>query len=490
MKKIAIIGSGVAGLASGVRLALKGYKVHIFEQNKYPGGKLSSFKLKGYRFDAGPSLFTMPHFISELFELAGENTSDHFHFKKKDVSCKYFWQDGKTFTAFGNQEKFLDEVELRFNEPRERVMRYLKKAKKKYDLTGTLFLEKSLHKIRTFFTASTIKAILQLHVFEIQKSLHQVNSSAFSSPYLIQLFDRYATYNGSDPYQTPGIMSLIQHFENSYGTFIPTKGMVSITEALVALAKRLGVKFHFGSLVNQIVLNKKSVKGIMVSDDFFESDYVISNMDVFYTYKKLIPKSKPPLKVLNQERSSSAIIFYWGIKHSFKQLDLHNIFFSKNYSKEFESIFKNKTICTDPTIYVNITSKDVYNDAPEGCENWFVMVNTPSNHGQDWNKLVKNLREIVINNLSEKLGISLEDKIECEEILTPPTIESKTQSHMGALYGSSSNKKIAAFLRHPNFSNKIKNLYFCGGSVHPGGGIPLCLLSAKIVSEIIPDNTK
>ena len=130
MKKIAIIGSGVAGLASGVRLALKGYKVHIFEQNKYPGGKLSSFKLKGYRFDAGPSLFTMPHFISELFELAGENTSDHFHFKKKDVSCKYFWQDGKTFTAFGNQEKFLDEVEFKFHEPREKVIRYLKKAKK------------------------------------------------------------------------------------------------------------------------------------------------------------------------------------------------------------------------------------------------------------------------------------------------------------------------------------------------------------------------
>ena len=210
-------------------------------------------------------------------------------------------------------------------------------------------------------------------------------------------------------------------------------------------------------------------------------------MDVFYTYKKLIPKSKPPLKILKQERSSSAIIFYWGVKHSFNQLDLHNIFFSKNYAKEFESIFKNKTVYEDPTIYVNITTKDVLNDAPKGCENWFVMVNTPANHGQDWDKLVKKLRHIVINNLSDKLGISLKDKIECEEILTPITIEKKTQSYMGALYGSSSNNKMAAFLRHPNFSNKIKNLYFCGGSVHPGGGIPLCLLSAKIVSEIIPD---
>ena len=171
-------------------------------------------------------------------------------------------------------------------------------------------------------------------------------------------------------------------------------------------------------------------------------------------------------------------------------LDLHNIFFSSDYKKEFESIFEKKELYNDPTVYLNITSKDVLNDAPKGCENWFVMINTPSNHGQDWDKLVKNLRSIVINKLSEKLGTSLKDKIECEEILTPITIENKTQSYMGALYGSSSNNKIAAFLRHPNFSNKIKNLYFCGGSVHPGGGIPLCLLSAKIVSEIIPDIKK
>ena len=165
---------------------------------------------------------------------------------------------------------------------------------------------------------------------------------------------------------------------------------------------------------------------------------------------------------------------------------MHNIFFSKDYNREFKAIFQEHEVCDEPTIYINITSKDVPNDAPKGCENWFVMINTPAHHGQNWDQIVSQLRGVVINKLSHQLGVDLENLIECEEVLTPPLIESKTQSYMGALYGASSNDVFAAFLRHPNFSSQIKNLYFCGGSVHPGGGIPLCLLSAKIVSDLIP----
>ena len=219
---------------------------------------------------------------------------------------------------------------------------------------------------------------------------------------------------------------------------------------------------------------------------FYNADIVVSNMDIYPTYTKLLTSQKQPKKQLSQERSSAAVIFYWGIKHSFEALELHNIFFSEDYKKEFDAIFNFQTVSEDPTIYVNITSKDVPGDAPEGCENWFVMINTPADKGQDWEVLVSNLRKFIISKLSKELEIDLKPLIVCETILTPPLIESKTQSHQGALYGSSSNNSMAAFLRHPNFSNRLKNLYFCGGSVHPGGGIPLCLLSAKIVDELIP----
>ena len=486
MKKVIVIGSGIAGLAVSIRLALKGYNVQVFEQNSYPGGKLSSFSIKDYRFDAGPSLFTMPHLVTELFKLAGEDVKNYFEFSKKEIACNYFWQDGTSFTAYGERKKFLKEVEKIFDEPQYNVDQYLKKAKKKYDLTSSLFLEQSLHKLKTFISLDTLKALFQLKTFELQKSLHQANTQSFSSKHLIQLFDRYATYNGSDPYQTSGIMTLIQHLESAYGTFVPKKGMVSITESLFGLAKRLGVKFSFETGVKEIKVKLGVVSGIKTNSDSFSSDYVISNMDVFHTYKKLLPNEIPPINRLKQERSSSAVIFYWGIKQSFPDLDLHNIFFSKNYKKEFQAIFKDKTVSEDPTIYINITSKEVVGDAPKGCENWFIMINTPADHGQDWTQIVNRLRSHIITNISKRLSVDLKNLIVCEEVLTPPDIESKTQSYMGALYGASSNDTMAAFLRHPNFSNRIKNLYFCGGSVHPGGGIPLCLLSAKIVDELIP----
>ena len=188
---------------------------------------------------------------------------------------------------------------------------------------------------------------------------------------------------------------------------------------------------------------------------------------------------------MNQERSSSAIIFYWGIRHLFPELDLHNIFFTQDYKQEFECLFEKKSVYNDPTIYINITSKEESSDAPKDSENWFVMVNAPGDFGQDWDKIIQETRKNIISKLSRILNTDIESLIEVEDILTPPLIERKTSSYRGSLYGTASNSKFAAFLRHPNFSNRIENLFYCGGSVHPGGGIPLCLLSAKITADLI-----
>jgi phytoene desaturase len=322
---------------------------------------------------------------------------------------------------------------------------------------------------------------------EIGKSLHQVNKKQLKEPHLVQFYDRFATYNGSNPYQTPGIMTLVQHLEEHYGTFVPKKGMESITTSLYALAKRQGVHFRFNEKVEEIVVQDQNAIGVRTGSGFYASDRVCSNMDVYPTYKYLLPQVIPPTKTLEQERSSSAVILYLGISRTFEELDLHNIFFSKDYKEEFKAIFEDQTVCDDPTVYVNITAKDVVDDAPLGCENWFVMINTPADTGQDWGKTREAVRARFIKKINRILGVSLEDYIVEEDFLTPPLIQQKTQSHQGALYGSSSNDRMAAFLRHPNFSQQIKNLYFCGGSVHPGGGIPLCLLSAQIVADQIPE---
>ncbi|MDX1628021.1 MAG: 1-hydroxycarotenoid 3,4-desaturase CrtD [Fulvivirga sp.] len=485
MQKAVVIGAGIAGLASAIRLRKKGYKVKVFEANDFAGGKMGEINQEGYRFDTGPSLFTMPHLVDELFDLHNVNPRDYFNYKKKDIICNYFWSNGKRFTAPADTDEFIKKASENFQVSEDKVRRYLNSNQEKYDLTANIFLKKSLHKVSTYLSLTTLKSLLQVGKLHVNNTLNEVNQRYFDDPHLVQLFNRYATYNGSSPYATPGIMSMIPHLEMHFGTYYPDGGMYAIAKSLYRLAREVGVEFSFNTPVEKIICNGDNVDGVQTSKGEVHANVVVSNMDIFATYHKLLPQAKKPKQALNQERSSSAIIFYWGINKPFRELDLHNILFSDNYQSEFEAIFKNKTLQDDPTVYINITSKEEESDAPPGCENWFVMINAPGNFDQNWQQLIDQARQLVIKKVNSTLHTQIENHIVTECILDPIQIEIKTSSHRGSLYGTSSNSKFAAFLRHPNFSSEFKNLYFCGGSVHPGGGIPLCLLSSKICVDQI-----
>jgi len=490
MPKALVIGAGIGGIASALRLRKKGYNVTVVESNDYAGGKLHAIDLNGYRFDLGPSLFTMPHFIDELFELFNKTPTDYFNYHRKQTICNYFWEDGHTFSANANLDTFVTEASYSFNEPSENIKKYLDLNKKKYDLTASLFLEKSLHKASTYLSKQTITSILHIASLDIDNNLNKTNESHFKNSKLIQLFNRYATYNGSSPYKTPGIMSMIPHLEMHYGTFFPKGGMHQISQSLYQLALDEGIVFNFNENIEKIHVKNKKATGATSSTSEYAADVVVTNMDVYPTYKKLLQDHPEPKKTLAQERSSSALIFYWGIDREFPNLDLHNILFSDSYTEEFAHIFDKKTLYQDPTVYINITSKESSTDAPMGHENWFVMINAPGNYGQDWEALKHKARTDIIAKVNRVIKTDIEKHITAEHILDPAGIENATSSYRGALYGAASNNKFAAFLRHPNFSRQIKNLYFCGGSVHPGGGIPLCLLSAKIVEDLVPNIKK
>ncbi len=487
--KIGIIGAGIAGLATASRLAIRGHKVSVFERNAFAGGKLSEFEINGYRFDFGPSLFTMPMYVDELFEVAGENPRDFFNYERMNIVCNYFWDDTTRLHAFADIEQFAKEVEEKLNVPANVIQKTLAKSAEKYALTGKTFLEYSLHKANTWLTKDVAKALIQLPKLDIFKSMNEVNERDLKHPKLVQFFNRYATYNGSNPYKASGIMSIIPHFEHGVGAFLPKGGMYDISKSIYNLAVRKGVTFHFNQNVATILTENQQVKGLIANEQAHYFDAIVSNADIFYTYRHLLPQEAAPERILKQPKSTSALIFYWGIKREFPELDLHNIFFSNDYKKEFEQLEKGE-VGNDPTIYVNITSKYVKGEAPEGAENWFVMINVPHNDGQDWDEIVARTRANTLRKLSHNLGVNVETLIEVETTLDPRTIDSKTASHLGALYGNSSNTQMAAFLRHPNFSSRIKNLYCCGGSVHPGGGIPLCLLSAKIVDGLIGESER
>jgi phytoene desaturase len=482
MKKAIIIGSGIAGIASAIRLQNKGYHVTVLEKNNYPGGKLSEINLNDFRFDAGPSLFTLPNLVNELFELSNKKPSDYFEFEKCEVTCNYFFEDGTLLIFYADKEKRDKEIAEKLKIDPKLTNEYLKNASFKYDSTKETFLEKSLHKSTTYFSKNILKTIKAIPKLDLFKTLNTLNEQKLNHTKLVQIFNRYATYNGSSPYSASGILSLIPHLELNIGSYFPKNGMYSITKSLVKLAEELGVQFIYNSEVSSIEFQKNRISKVISTTGVFETDILINNVDVKMAYQTFLKNIKAPTFVLNQERSSSGIIFYWGINKEFPTLDLHNIFFSTNYEEEFETLFKKKVLYSDPTVYINITSKKNKNDAPAGCENWFVMINVPSIEKQELD--LNQARKNIIEKLNRILNCNIENHIIEESFLTPTIIEQKTASFGGALYGSSSNSRNAAFFRHSNHS-KVKNLFFVGGSVHPGGGIPLCLNSAKIATELI-----
>ena len=484
-RKAIVIGSGVAGMASAIRLAVMGFDVKVYERNASAGGKLALIEKDGYRFDAGPSLFTQPQNIEALFELAGEDMQSYFRYHSVPLSCRYFYESGKTVNAYTDNEALCTELQEKLGEDPTTVKRYLSDAASVYDAIGTIFLNYSLHKPDTWLHRRIPAALKHVRWPYLFSSLHAFNHARFRNSETVQLFDRFATYNGSDPYQTPGMMSLIPHLELNEGTFYPEGGMISITEALYRLAIKKGVTFHFNTPVQRIVHQSGKVQGVMVNDAFESAPVVVSNADVYFTYRNLLQDEAGTRRVLRQQRSCSGMIFYWGMNRSFPELHLHNIFFSKHYREEFKHIFGKGTLYHDPTVYVNITSKMEAMHAPQGGENWFLLINAPSNSGQDWETLRQQLRAQVIEKLSNRLGTDIAAAIAVEEYLDPIRIEANTGAYQGALYGTSSNSRMAAFLRHANFKRTIKGLYLCGGSVHPGGGIPLCFKSAGIVSDLV-----
>ncbi|MDA0728473.1 MAG: phytoene desaturase family protein [Bacteroidetes bacterium] len=487
-RHVVVVGAGVGGLATAVRMAARGHRVTVLESAPTVGGKLAEHLEDGHRFDRGPSLFTMPSLMVELDELVPPHVAGRpapFRFDTMDRSTHYFWEDEVgPLIAWSDNDKFARDVEARWGVPAKQLQSHLRRAKEAFELTRGVFLERSLHERSTYLTRSAWRLLSRVGSLPLVGTLNRYNTKHLGHPKLRQLFNRYATYNGSDPHKAPAMLHVIPHLEHGIGTYLPHGGMRSIPLHLQALARSQGVTFRTDCGAAQILHDGIRVTGVLdVQGATHPADVVVSNVDLHPTYRNLLPDLPAPERILNQERSTSGVIFYWGVRGSHPQLHLHNILFSKDYETEFDSIQHTGSPGQDPTVYINITSKIIPDDAPTGHENWFVLTNVGANPRQWDDAAVAQLRQAVLAKVSRTLGFVPD--IVCEQVLTPQIIESSTGSWMGALYGASSNSAQAAFLRHRNRSTQLRGLYFCGGSVHPGGGIPLCLLGARIVDELV-----
>lgn len=497
-KKIAVIGAGLGGLSAAIRLAHMGHTVHLYEQNSSPGGKAGSLEAGGYRFDTGPSLLTMPSVLKDLFSDVGEDINCCLELKPLDILCKYFFNDKSIIRAYSDTDKFASEIASNTKDSARQVKDYLAYCREIYELTSDLFLFNSFGDISSLINAKGIKALFKLSRIDSFRTMDKANSTFFSDEKTIQIFNRYATYNGSNPFHAPATLNIIQHVEYNMGGYYAPGGIYSITAALADLAEKKGVKIVYNSQVKRITTQGRTVTGIVVNGAIKEYDVVVSNADVYNTYHHLLKDEKSVFarRYEKLEPSSSALVFYWGVKDIHPELETHNILFSNSYKKEFGDIFTNGFVPGDPTVYIYISSRFNPADAPENRENWFVMINTPYNDGQNWKAEANRAKTVILNKINDMLGIDLRNKIEVERIMTPADIENRTGSFKGSIYGISSNSRSSAFFRQRNRSREYKGLYFTGGSAHPGGGIPLVILSGKIAAGLIqryesaPENIK
>ncbi len=485
---VIIIGAGLGGLTAAIRLAKKGFSVTILEKNETVGGKVNSVESNGYKFDTGASLLTMRHVLEELFEFAEKRIEDYLEIISLEPICRYFWTDKTIFDASTDLQKTENEIAKLEPQDTANFRRFLADARRKYEVSEKTFLAHSLNDLPKLLRPKYLKDLIAI---SSMRTLDAHVKSYFRSPKLQQLFNRFATYNGSSPYQTPATFALIPYVEFGLGAWYVKGGMYRIPKALEKLAEEFGVEIKTNCTVEKIVVENKKAVGVQLRNgETLRSDFVVTNADAIETYRTLIDeenrRSFPDKKLEKIEPSCSGFVLLLGVRKKFEILAHHNIFFSDDYKAEFDQIFQDLRPAQNPTIYVCATSRTDNTQSPENCENLFVLVNAPYTSEQtDWQKETKNYRNLIIKKL-EGFGLTdLENSIEFEQTITPADFEKKYLANKGSIYGVSSNGIFSAFLRPPNRAKDIKSLYFVGGATHPGGGIPLVLLSGKFAADLI-----
>ncbi|HET8912014.1 MAG TPA: phytoene desaturase family protein, partial [Ktedonobacteraceae bacterium] len=475
-KQVIVIGAGIGGLSAAVHLAARGYDVRVIERHERVGGKLNRIERQGFTFDTGPSLITMPYVFEALFRLAGRKLEDYLQLVPLDPTCRYVYRDGTVINAWRDRQRMADEFSKLTPHDGAAFSDFLAYAGQIYEAAADPFLYHSLggpfdvmrtfaryilkghpdgeatKNIRTGKRPSILQRWRAVKAALESTTLSQRISSFFEDEHIRQLFERYATYNGSSPYQVGAVYSIIPYVELASGGWYLQGGIYSLAEALCKLATELGVAIQTGSNVQRILVSYGEARGVVLDDgQILRSDVVIANSDVVTTHRELLSPSTVGGRYVRQleklEPSCSGFVVMLGIDRTYPQLEHHNIFFSDDYQREFDDLFVTKQPQQNPTIYVCVTSRSDPSQAPAGHENLFILVNAPYLTSQShWKRDATTYRDLIIDRLVEHPYAGLEDlreHIVCEEILTPENFRQKYGANRGSIYGLSSNQRMA-----------------------------------------------
>jgi phytoene desaturase len=484
-----VIGAGIGGIATAGRLARSGYRVTVLEKNSQPGGRCDQIVQDGHRFDVGPTLFLMPEVFAETYAALGEAMSDHLDLQRIDPTYRVRFDDGLELALTANMNAMQEQLEAIEPGSFSGFLRYMVEGNQHYRMSLERFVGRNFYNLAEYFSPANLPLLFKLKA--LVKHYRNVGNY-FRDPRLKAAFTFQNMYLGLSPYDAPATYSLLQYTELADGVWFPMGGMYRVIESLVQIAERLGVQFVYNAPAAEIVISNNRATGVRLADGrFFAADIVVANADLPYVYRNLLtaPADQAEADKLDRKKyTCSAIMFYWGVDKVYDDLQHHNVFLAGDYKASFDDIFDGYTLPAEPSFYVHAPARTDPAAAPPGQDTLMVLV--PVGHlsddvEQDWTALTNRARRQVLDRLA-KMGITdLAEHIKFETAYTPLEWQELYNLAKGAAFGLSHNFTQVGYLRPRNRHGRYQNLYFSGASTHPGTGLPIVLLSARLTTERI-----
>jgi phytoene desaturase len=482
-----IIGAGVGGIATSVFLAKQGYKVSVYEKNASSGGRCGQILRDGHRFDLGATIFLMPSIYRSVFGSMGLRLEECFDIAPLPTVYSIFYEGGAKLAFTTDRERMQAQLEKIEPGSYSRAQQYIANGYRFFTVSMNQMLGRNYYSLFEFINPAMISRLMQIKPFTKHADYIQ---KFFRHPHLRMAFTFQNIYVGQSPYDAPALFSMLPAAELSEGALFPKGGMYTVVNKLLSLATELGVQFHYNMPVAKIAVNRHKAEKVVFEDSSeTAADIIVANADLPYVYSELLPDKRAARLLEHKKYCCSAIVFHWGVDKVFPQLGHHNVFLTNEYRSGMDAIFKDKGLGKSPNFYVHAPVRTDPAAAPENQDTLSVIIpagHVDDNAGQDWKLIAERARAYVIKRLSEECGEDIEQHIKFEMCYPPTAWENYFNVARGSVFGSLSHSIFQmGYFRPKNRHRRYHNLYFTGGSTHPGNGVPLVLLSAKLTAERI-----
>ena len=492
-KPIGVIGSGLAGLSAAAVLAARGHKVVVFEKNSWLGGKAAVLHQKGYRFDMGPTILTMPNVLKRIFKEAGRNMSDYLKLVRLDPQWRCFFDDGSTLDLVEDRAKLAESINKRQPGSGDGYRKFLLLAEELHRITERWFFWKPVSGVMdtmslpSFLNPAALKDLMTLRM---GKSVGDVIREFVPDQRSAQMLDHFTQYVGSCPESSPAVLCSIASMQVNEGVWYPIGGTRAVPEALVKLGGELGVDYRTNVDIKRIIHEGGWTSGVeTTTGEIIELSAIVSNSDAVRTHTELVGGGPGAAFVKDNplEAACSGVVLYMGLNKRYEHLQHHDFVFSRDPHEEFEYIYRKGEPAPDPTAYLCCPSFSEPGVAPPGGEALYVLVHTPYlRPHHNWEKMFPAYRKVIIEKLKRTAGMKdLEERIVTESALTPQSIHNRYRVLNGAIYGVASHGKYFGAFKPNNRSSALKGLYLAGGAAHPGPGMPMVLMSGWIAADAV-----